>query len=164
MKNALLFLMSIFLFSCQHKENKNTTVSSSDSIQASKNDAENKTENISENKQVGDTIFMNYKNEKDVYIADAAVDSIHSKVFIKFKNEISGELNGKISTPDGKGNIRFNQIIFPDNSSDGPFGMDIKILLKQKGNHILVIGHSQMADNPFYGKFKVELENKKSVK
>jgi hypothetical protein len=39
--------------------------------------------------------------------------------------------------------------------------MDLKIQLKQKGNHILVIGHSLMADNPFLGKFMVEFENKK---
>ncbi|WP_379785360.1 hypothetical protein [Flavobacterium psychroterrae] len=37
--------------------------------------------------------------------------------------------------------------------------MDMKINLNQKGNYILVIGHSQMADNPFWGKFNVEIQN-----
>lgn len=70
-------------------------------------------------------------------------------------------MKARIVPTTGKGNIRFNQIIFPDKTSDGPFGMDLKIQLKQKGNHIIVIGHSLMADNPFWGKFEVQLENKK---
>ena len=164
MKNFLILLTSVFFFSCQQKENKNEIVSSTDSIVEKKTNDENKIENDAENKQIGDTIFINLKNETDIFIAEGTVDSIHSKVFVKFKNEESGELNAKIITPDGKGNIRFNQIIFPDNTSDGPFGMDMKVALKQKGNHVLVIGHSQMADNPYWGKFKVELENRKSVK
>jgi hypothetical protein len=96
-----------------------------------------------------------------VFIAEGSLDSIHSKVYVKFKTEDLGELNGKIVTTTGKGNIRFNQIIFPDKSADGPFGMDLKIPLKQKGNYIIIIGHSLMADSPYFGKFKVQLENKK---
>ncbi|MBZ4035419.1 hypothetical protein K6T82_11625 [Flavobacterium sp. 17A] len=161
MKNFLMVTLPFLLFSCQQKENKSTTVSSSDSIQVTQNAEESKIENRTENKQTGDTIFMNFKNEQNIYIAEGTVDSIHSRIYVKFKNEESGELNAKIMPPTGKGNIRFNQIIFPDKTSDGPFGMDMKIPLKQKGSYILVIGHSQMADNPFWGKFKVELENKK---
>ncbi|MES2573805.1 MAG: hypothetical protein V4572_02580 [Bacteroidota bacterium] len=114
-----------------------------------------------ENRQTGDTIFMNYRNEKGLLIAEGALDSIHPRVYVKFKNENTGELKAQIIPTTGKGNIRFNQIIFPDNTSDGPFGMDLKIPLTQKGNHILVIGHSLMADNPYFGKFKLQLENKK---
>lgn len=160
MKNYLMLLISIFFFSCQQKENKNTTVQTSDSI-VTKTDVEDKKEETNEeNKQIGDTILMNFRNEKDLFIAEGALDSIHPRIYVKFKNENLGELKARIVPTTGKGNIRFNQIIFPDNTSDGPFGMDLNIPLKQKGNHVLVIGHSQMADNPFWGKFKVELESK----
>jgi hypothetical protein len=162
MKNVLMLLMSIFFFSCQQKENKNPavqTVQTTDSVTTTKNIEENKPKE--ENKQICDTIVMKFKNEKDVFIAEGALDSIHPRIYVKFNNEDLGELNATIVPTTGKGNIRFNQIIFPDNTSDGPFGMDLKIPLKQKGNHILVIGHSQMADNPFWGKFKVQVENKK---
>ena len=104
---------------------------------------------------------MNYKNEKHSFTVEGFLDSIPSKIYVKFKNEDSGELEAKIVPTTGKGNVRFNQIIFPDKTSDGPFGMDLKIHLDQKGNYILVIGHSLMADNPFSGKFKVQLEIKK---
>ncbi|BDU27035.1 hypothetical protein [Flavobacterium sp. GSB-24] len=164
MKNLLMLLLSIFFFSCQSKENKNTSVSGSDSIATNKDTLTTKmVTNIKEeiNKQVGDTIFMDSKNEQGLFIADGLLDSIHPKVYVKFKNEDLGELNGNIIPAAGKGNIRFNQIIFPNKNSDGPFGMDLKIPLTQKGNHIIVIGHSQMADNPYWGKFKVQLKNKK---
>lgn len=153
MKNLLFILISIFFFSCQQKENKNTAVPDLKPILAKKK--------RQENKQIGDTIFMKYRNEKHLFTAEGSIDSIHSRLYVKFKNEDSGELNAKIVTTTGKGNIRFNQIIFPDKTSDGPFGMDLKIHLEQKGNHILVIGHSQMAGNPFSGKFKLQIENKK---
>jgi len=157
MKFFLLVLISIFSFSCQQKENKKDAVQTKDPILKEKNTEQIKKE---ENKQKGDTIFMNFMNEKGFFVAEASLDSIHPRIYVKFKNENSGELNARIIPATGKGNIRFNQIVFPDQTSDGPFGMDLKISLTQKGNHILVIGHSLMADNPYFGRFKVELENK----
>lgn len=161
MKNLSLLLISILFLSCQKKENntipreENSTTPIDSSITIRKEKKEQ------ENIQTGDTIFMNYKNKENLFIAESTLDSINSKVYIKFKAEDSVELNAKIVPALGKGNIRFNQLILPDKTSDGPFGMDLKIPLKQKGNYILVIGHSLMAENPYYGKFKVQLNLKK---
>lgn len=153
MKNLSILLVSIFFFSCQQKENNKP---SSDSpklvVQEEKKE---------ENKQIGDTIAMSFKNDENIFSAEGHLDSLNSKVYVQFKNEDLGELNAQIVPDAGKGNIRFNQIIFPDKTSDGPFGMDLKIPLQQKGNHILVIGHSLMADNPYYGNFKVQLNIRK---
>ncbi|KUJ62446.1 hypothetical protein AR687_08315 [Flavobacteriaceae bacterium CRH] len=157
MKFFTMLLLSVFFFSCQQKENKNTSVDATKPIVTNKAEDTQK----EENKQLGDTIFMNFINEKGLFAAEGSLDSIHPRIYVKFKNEDLGELKAKIVPTTGKGNIRFNQIIFPDKTSDGPFGMDLNIHLEQKGNYILVIGHSQMADNPFWGKFSVELENKK---
>lgn len=165
MKFSLILLMSIFFFSCQQKDNKKTTVPASDLVSTDSVIAKDSvvTKNIKEeNKQLGDTIFMNFKNEEGFFVAEGSLDSIHSRIYVKFKNEDLGdELKAKIVPTTGKGNVRFNQIIFPDKSADGPFGMDLNIPLKQKGNYVLVIGHSLMADNPYWGKFKVQIENKK---
>lgn len=163
MKNYVVVLLSVFVFSCQQKNNNNA-VDTSDTVTTEKIAEpdtpieENKTE---ENKQIGDTILMNAKNEEGLFIAEGSLDSLHPRVYVKFRNDELGKLNGTIIPTTGKGNIRFNQIISPDNASDGPFGMDIKTDLKQKGNYILVIGHSQMADSPFWGKFKVQLQTTK---
>ena len=128
MKNFSILLLSVFFFSCQQKENKNTSAVTTDSIAAKTVSDENK----EENKQIGDTIFMTYKDEKGIFNAEGSLDSIQSRVYVKFKTEDIGELNGKITPSTGKGNIRFNQIILPDKTSDGPFGMELKIPLKQK--------------------------------
>lgn len=160
MKNFLTILVSILFFSCQQKDNKNATVSSIDSISVK----ENKMPEKEENKQIGDTIFMNFKDQKETFSAEGSLDSIHSKIYINFENKDLGELNAAIITSTDKANIRFSQIIFPDKTSDGPFGKDLKIQLSQKGKTVLVIGHSQMAENPYYGKFKVELNHKKTAK
>lgn len=164
MKNIVLILLFIFFFSCQQKESKNTVVSVSDTnvtkkIETDKEITEEANQQV--NEQKGDTIFMNFKDEKGLYAAEGDVDSIHPKVYVKFKNEDFGKLNAKIIPPGGKGNIRFNQIIFPDKTADGPFGADLKINAEQKGDYILIIGHSQMAENPYWGKFKVQLETRK---
>lgn len=158
MKFHVLLLTSIFFFSCQQKEKKQAPVQTSEPMTKEKN---RETKSKEENKQTGDTIFMNYRNEKGLFIAEGTLDSIHPRIYVKFKNENTGELKAQIIPATGKGNIRFNQIIFPDNTSDGPFGKDLKIPLTQKGNHIIVVGHSLMAENPYFGKFKLQLENKK---
>ncbi len=153
MKNLFLLLIPVLFFSCQKKENNCAAVEPATPIA---NEEVKK-----ENTESGDTIAMDFPDEKNIFIAEGTIDSINSRVYLKFKNEDSSELKAAIIPDLGKGNIRFNQIIFPDKSSDGPFGMDLQMPIKQKGNYILVIGHSQMADNPYYGKFKVQLELKK---
>jgi len=153
MKNLLLFLIPIFFSSCHQKENKKPAAEVPTPVVQQ--------EKKQQNEQVGDTIAMNFKNEENVFSAEGHLDSINSKIYVKFKNEDLGELNAQIVPDAGKGNIRFNQIIFPDKTLDGHFGMDMKMPLQQKGTHILVIGHSLMADNPYYGNFKVQLEIKK---
>ncbi|MNK61161.1 hypothetical protein D3C87_803160 [compost metagenome] len=153
MKNLPVLLISIFFFSCQQNQNKKPSADSQTLIVQK--------EKKEENTQIGDTIFMNFKNEENVFLAEGHLDSLNSKVYIQFKNEDLGKLKAQIIPDAGKGNIRFNQIIFPDKTSDGPFGMDMKMPLQQKGNHVLVIGHSLMADNPYYGNFKVQLNIQK---
>lgn len=153
MKNLYILLFSIFFFSCQQKENKKASAESPNPVVQK--------EEKQENKQIGDTIAMSFKNDENIFSAEGHLDSLNSKVYVQFKNEDLGELNAQIVPEAGKGNIRFNQIIFPDKTSDGPFGMDLKIPIKQKGIHVLVIGHSLMADNPYYGNFKVQLNIQK---
>ena len=152
-KLLLLSFLSIFFFSCQKKETNSVPLEPSRPILTK--------EKKLENRQIGDTIIMNFKNEENLFAATGSIDSLNSRVYVKFSNEDSGELNGQIIPDGGKGNIRFNQIIFPDQTSDGPFGMELKTPIQQKGTYILVVGHSQMADSPYSGKFQVQLEVKK---
>ena len=64
-----------------------------------------------------------------------------------FKN-----LNAEIAS-EKPGNIRINQIIMPDNTSDGPFGKDLAYKLDQQGTYKLIIGESLMQGDPFEGDY-----------
>lgn len=150
MKNYHIVMLFVLFFSCNQKQEKMVPVSKSDTIITKKTNEENK--------QICDTIQMKYLDEKEIFVANGTIDSTNSKVYIKFENKELSKVNAKIIPTTGKGNIRFNQIIFPNGTSDGPFGMDLESSLKQAGTYILVIGHSQMADYPFIGDFKVQLE------
>ena len=66
----------------------------------------------------------------------------------------------KITTDDELANIRLNQIITPDQESDGPFGKEAEFPLYQGGTYQLIFSESLMQGNPFSGKFKVEIELK----
>ena len=156
MKNLSLLILCIFCLSCGKKENKyDNSETVQDTVQQ-KTVADTPLVQ-EENLQTGDTIFMKSKNENNVYTAEGALNAVTSKVYVKFTNLDSKNLKAKIILPES-GNIRFNQIIAPDKTSDGPFGMDLETKLEQKGDYILIIGHSQMADNPYVGKFVVQLE------
>ncbi|MFB9076328.1 hypothetical protein ACFFLS_19345 [Flavobacterium procerum] len=150
MKSFFILLILIFSFSCQQKKMETSDVHT---------DSNPVKEIKKENLQINDTLFLKYKNKNNQFTAEGSIDSIHSRIYVKFSNEYPSQLIGKIITPEEKANIRFNQIIFPDKTSDDPFESDLKIDIKQKGFYILVIGHSQMAENPYWGKFEVQLQN-----
>ena len=66
----------------------------------------------------------------------------------------------KIKTEDDLANIRLNQIITPDQQSDGPFGKEAEFPLYQGGTYQLIFSENLMQGNAFHGKFKVEIELK----
>jgi hypothetical protein len=153
MKNFLAAIVVFVAFSCNQKEEgKVIPVNMSDTIAAS----EEKAPTI--NKQLGDTIHLTVKDEKGMYTAEGAIDSLHPRIYVKFETDEIGRLKASIKPITGKGNIRFNQIIFPDNTADGPFGMDLEQELTQTGKHLLIIGHSLMADSPYIGNFTIKLQ------
>lgn len=150
MKNYQVFLLSVCLFSCQQNGQKKTALSTSDTLVVK--------ETTASTKQHGDTIHLDLPAEKGSAMAEASIDSLHPRTYVQFNLEASVLLKARIVPTTGKGNIRFNQILFPDQTSDGPFGTDLEIHLQQKGRYVLVIGRSLMADDPFSGGFKVLLE------
>lgn len=79
-------------------------------------------------------------------------------VTVAFDSPGDEVLYGRIALPaKGIGNVRFNQIIMPDGSMDGPFGRDISYELPTKGTYKLLIGESLMQGDPYDGNFIVEL-------
>jgi hypothetical protein len=62
------------------------------------------------------------------------------------------------SENDSLTNIRINQIIYPDGSSDGPLGKTITIATPQTGRYQLVIGHNLMAEGGLVKAFRLEVQ------
>ena len=69
----------------------------------------------------------------------------------------TGNLYGTITTPTNKDNIRFNQMIMPDSSANGPFDRTIQYDIKKTGNYKLIIASNLMAENPYTGEFELSL-------
>lgn len=150
-----LLIVAFLLCSCHQKEDNNIMpVNTTDTIVTEKE----KIQQEVLNQQTNDTIQLLVQDEKGNYTAVGIIDSIHSKVYVTFDNKLASTLKAAITTMEGDGNIRFNQIVFPDKTSDGPFGKELQLELNSIGEHILVIGHSLMADGQYEGKFKVEVE------
>ena len=154
MKTRLLIGAVLVAISCNQKENdKIMPVNSTYSIATAKDKAADKEANT----QHRDTINMKVQDEKGSYNAIGEIDSIHPRIYVKFTNQAAQNLHAVITPMQGEGNIRFDQILFPNKRADGPFGKEIALKLKQTGEHILIIGHSLMAEYPYSGKFKVNL-------
>ena len=150
---SIVFVIALFFVSCMQKNNTEIIpITMSDTIVTEKDKAKGKIQ------QIDDTIHLNFIDEKGLFTVEGSIDSLHPRIYVKFENDDLGKFKAKIVTNSRKGNIRFNQIVFPDSTADGPFGTNLNLELKQTGKHMLVIGHSLMADNPYVGKFKVELQ------
>jgi len=78
---------------------------------------------------------------------------------ITFNSDSFKGINAEIIS--GKtGNIRINQIIMPDQQSDGPFGKDLDYSLDEKGDYKLIVGESLMQGDPFEGDYILKFKGK----
>lgn len=150
---SIVLLLALVTFSCKQREEKKIIpVNMSDTIVTEKDRQANA------EKPTDDTIHLGFIDEKGIFTTGGTIDSLHPRIYLNFETDDLGKLKASVKPAGGKGNIRFNQIIFPDKTADGPFGTELNLELKQTGKHTLIIGHSLMADNPFWGKFEVKLQ------
>ena len=127
MKTLIAIVFMMVAFSCSPRENVKTVPGNSiDIIAKAKPIAEDKDLNT----QLRDTITMAIEDENGIYSAFGVIDSEHPRIYVKFSNEDTGNLYAVITPLKGKGNIRFNQILFPDKTVDGPFGKDVALVLR----------------------------------
>lgn len=78
---------------------------------------------------------------------------------LKIENVSAGKLSATVKPKNDAQNIRINQIILPDGSSDGPFTRELKSYqILKAGTVTLIIGRSNMASGESKGAFMVSLE------
>ena len=81
--------------------------------------------------------------------------NIFAKKTLVLKTINGNTLRGNITAA---GNLRFNQVIFPNSEGDGPFGSSLDLdILNKYGRYKLIIGESLMGEQ-FTGKFIVKIK------
>lgn len=83
--------------------------------------------------------------------------SAEEQIIVKLINYNHPKLKSFIK-PEQAMNIRFNQIRMPDNTFDGPFGLELEYETKQKGEYWLVVSRNLMASGSPVGKFFLKVE------
>ena len=115
-----------------------------------------------ENNKIGDTIIIDFNNNNNSFFSNGSLNSDHPRIYLKFKNKTIGKLTAILLPDTTNVNIRFNQIIFPNQSSDGPFGKKIDIDINQNGIYTIVVGYSKMSNESSYGHFTVQFQYKEN--
>lgn len=77
---------------------------------------------------------------------------------ILIKNVTKPTISAKINTIEKGRNLRINQVILPDGSSDGPFSKEMKLVSKKNGNYKIVIGKNLMAEGKLSGNISVTVK------
>lgn len=80
------------------------------------------------------------------------------ELLLKIQHFKRGKIIGIIEPADKEMNIRFNQIRYPDEAWDGPFGREINLPVTGEGELWLRIGRSNMASGKDTGSFQVHLK------
>lgn len=68
------------------------------------------------------------------------------------------QLTASLKTEDSLANIRINQIFTPDGKADGPFGRELKLVIKQQGTYKLIIAENLMQGDEWKGKFDLTVK------
>ena len=82
----------------------------------------------------------------------------NQQFILVIKNVKKSSISVTIHTNDKNRNLRINQIILPDNSSDGPFSKTMKFKTSKKGIYKIVVGKNLMAEGKLTGNFNLSVE------
>lgn len=82
----------------------------------------------------------------------------NQNIDIEFISKGYKKITAHLSSSDTLANIRFNQIVLPDGTMDGPFGRDLEYSISRDGTYTLSIHESLMAGDPWAGDFTIEIQ------
>ena len=155
------------------QNNKSEDVSHSEAER--KNDQENKTAETpdgekesdkksvkekSENKFNTKSVTVKFPAESTRMTMDGNITGFGDLISYEFEASKGQTLNASVKPKNGEGNVRINQIRFPDGKADGPFGDKMTYKLTESGNWKLIIGEDMMAGEPWKGAYLLTVEIK----
>ena len=100
---------------------------------------------------------LNFIEGKGEYIVVKKAKEVQS---FSFRNDSAKTVTIEIIPDKDSANLRINQITFPNNESDGPFGTKTTLNLAGKGSYQIQIGESLMQGDPFEEKYTLKLQLK----
>ena len=109
------------------------------------------------NVQVDTVINLSFAKDSTSLTARGSINKKSEPVICYLKVDKACTINGTIIPGDSQLNIRFSQIIMPDQKSDGPFTRQIKYDLKQAGVYKIIIAPNNMAEGKRSGDFSLRL-------
>ena len=112
------------------------------------------------NRQTGNEIHLSFMPGSDSLLVKGHLDSVGRTVTCYVTINSAKKLSGNIETAKPNTNIRFNQVVFPDKQSDGPFGKELNYDLPKKGTYKIIIGASLMAEKAYTGDFVLHIQLK----
>jgi len=96
-----------------------------------------------------------------IHYGKAKIDTLKQpgqRMVFVFDSDTANKFNLKISTQDTLANLRISQIIDSKGNSDGPFGHEAEYKILEKGIHRIIVSESQMAGEPWGGRFTFEVK------
>lgn len=93
----------------------------------------------------------------DSVVVNGRIDTQLSAKIVTVPISVRGTLTGVLTTDPETANLRFNRIIAPNGTTDGPFGRSINIEITDAGVYQIEIRSSQMASDAYTGPFRVAL-------
>lgn len=112
----------------------------------------------SENKFNTKSISVKFPAGSTRMTMDGNITGFGDLISYEFEALKGQTLNASVKPKNGKGNVRINQIRFPDGKADGPFGDTMTYKLTESGNWKLIIGEDMMAGEPWKGAYLFTIE------
>lgn len=116
----------------------------------------NQPDTIPYNVQI-DTVIHLSLDSVQTATAKGAISKTKSQVYCFLSVKKKQTIRARLIPATDELNIRFSQLIFPDKSTDGPFGRELIYSLRQPGTYQLVIAPNRMASGPFNGDFELKI-------
>src|SRR5690606_7378793 len=136
---------------------ENLTQKSNSKKKSVTDSAQNLVQNQSKIETTTDTVQVKIVSGKAKI--DTAKIAGQRLVFV-LDSDTAHKLALKITPKDSVATLRINQILDSKNNSDGPFGRELEYEIKEKGRHQIIVSESQMAGEPWAGKFTFEVKLK----
>lgn len=76
---------------------------------------------------------------------------------IGFSVHIPDSVHILVKSPMDTANIRISQLLFPNGTSDGPFGKELLYQFSDTGQYYLMINENKMVGNAYTGPYEVEI-------